>query len=143
MRFKVLLLLLWSVQLGFAQNEITWSGEYHKLENKVLITAKLKPGWHLYSMHVDEMAGPVSTKIELNKNRAVVEIGSVTEPEPIVSYDDNFEAELQYFENSVTFEHELKVKRSTQLEYTITHMICNNTMCYPPVDEVILITIVK
>ena len=143
MRLIVSLILILISQSNWAQNEISWSGKYDSAQKKVLLTAKLAEGWHVYSMTVDEMSGPVSTKIELKKNKSIVVLSPVNEPEPIVSFDENFGAELQYFENSVTFEQELKIKKSTQLQYTITHMICNEVMCYPPVDEIILISVVK
>lgn len=132
-------LSIWS----FGQNEITWSGAYNQEANKALITAVLKDGWHVYSMTVDEMAGPVSTKFELAVNDQVKVVSPIIEPEPLVSYDENFAAELQYFEKTVTFEQELNIKKSTELQYTVTFMICNDVMCYPPEDQIVKISIIK
>ncbi len=143
MRFKVLFLSLCLSHFTFGQSEITWSGSFDVENNKALITAKLDEGWHVYSMIVDEMAGPVSTKFELSDNPSVEVLGEITEPEPIVSFDENFQSELQYFDKKVTFEQELKIKQSTTLEYIVTFMICNDEMCYPPVDEVVLIEVEK
>jgi Disulphide bond corrector protein DsbC len=126
-----------------AQSEITWNGTFDMEKNTALITANLGEGWHLYAMEVDEMKGPVSTKIRLAENPSVETRSEIMEPQPIVSYDNNFESELQYFEKTVTFEQELIIKESTELNYTVTFMICNDVMCYPPVDEVIKISVLK
>jgi len=143
MRIKVLFFFILAASVVFGQDEVSWSGGFDKKNNKAYLTAELKKGWHVYSMLVDEMKGPVSTKFELKKNRHVEILSEIREPEPKVSYDENFAAELQYFEKTVAFEQELKIKQSTQLEYVVTFMICNDVMCYPPVDEVVLIPIEK
>ena len=143
MRIKVLFFFILAASVVFGQDEISWSGGFDKKNNKAYLTAELKKGWHVYSMLVDEMKGPVSTKFELKKNRYVEILGEIQEPEPKVSFDENFGAELQYLEKTVTFEQELKIKKSTKLEYVVTFMICNDVMCYPPVDDVVLIPIKK
>lgn len=143
MRFKVLLFAVLLSSVAFGQEEISWSGDFDKESNSAKITAQLEEGWHVYSMTVDEMAGPVSTKFELRENSKFEILGEIKEPRPISSYDENFEAELQYFEKTVTFEQELKINQSTAIIYTVTYMICNAEMCYPPVDEEITIKVEK
>ncbi len=143
MKFIGTFFLLTLSLISFGQDEITWSGSFDIEKNKALITAELKDGWHVYSMFVDEMSGPVSTKFEFLENPSVEVRSEIVEPEPIVSYDQNFEAELQYFEKTVTFEQELMIKAPTELKYIVTFMICNDVMCYPPVDEVVQISILK
>ena len=143
MKFIGIFFVLAISTISFGQDEITWSGSFDIEKSKPLITAKLKEGWHVYSMTVDEMSGPVSTKFKLVENPSVEIRSELKEPEPIVSYDQNFEAELQYFEKTVTFEQELMIKASTELKYIVTFMICNDVMCYPPVDEVVQISVLK
>lgn len=143
MKFSILLFSLFLSTRLLAQSEITWTGSFDKANGKALIQAKFAEGWHVYSMHVDEMSGPVSTKIELLENPSVKMESPVVEPQPIESYDANFEATLQYFEKSVTFEQKLSVLEPTELKYLVTYMICNDVMCYPPVDEVVQIGILK
>lgn len=143
MRFKVLLFAVLLSGVAIGQEEISWSGYFDKELNSAKITAQLEEGWHVYSMTVDEMAGPVSTKFELKENSNFEILGEIKEPRPISSYDENFEAELQYFEKTVTFEQELKINQSTAIIYTVTYMICNAEMCYPPVDEEVTIKVEK
>ncbi len=143
MRMKVIFFTFWLFTSAFGQSEITWSGTFDIQKCTAKLTATLGEGWHVYSMNVNEMAGPVATRINLEENKRVEVKAKVKEPEPLVSYDRNFEAELQYFEKTVTFEQELKIKKSTQLKYTVTYMICNDHTCYPPVDETIVIAVKK
>lgn len=141
MRLKVIFLTWFLANFAFGQGEIKWSGAYDKVSSRALITATLADGWHVYSMHVDEMVGPVATKIELVETSGIVEISAVAEPEPIAAFDENFEAEVLYFEKSVTFEQELSIEDVSSLEYVVTFMLCNDVMCLPPVDEIVKISI--
>ena len=70
-------------------------------------------------------------------------VGKTSEPTPITAYDPNFEGDLSFFENSVEFTQKLKVKKSGEVNGTITFMVCNKEMCYPPADIDFNITINK
>ena len=48
---------------------------------------------------------------------------------------ENFEAMLDFFEGKVLFSQRVVVKDTTTISGFVTFMICNDTMCYPPVDE--------
>ena len=50
---------------------------------------------------------------------------------------------LDFFEGKVLFTQRLSVKESTTVQGTLTYMLCNEVMCYPPVDEKFTITITK
>lgn len=97
----------------------------------------------MYSIDVNENIGPVATSFSFDKNKAVKLKGEVEQPSPISEYDENFEGDLTYFEESVTFTQKIKFKESTSLKGTVTYMVCDNTMCMPPVDESFVITIEK
>jgi thiol:disulfide interchange protein DsbD len=62
-------------------------------------------------------------------------IGETLEPESIKEYDPNFEGELNFFKDEVTFVQKVEVEQPTELSGTVTYMICNDVMCLPPVDE--------
>jgi thiol:disulfide interchange protein DsbD len=129
--------------LNFAQDHIDWAGQYDAKSKKVVLTALLDSGWHLYSQNTDESGGPVATKFELKENDLLTIESPMMEPEPIVAYDPNFESEVIYFESKVDFEQKIAAKANTEATYTITYMICNEEMCLPPVDKLITLTITK
>lgn len=128
---------------SFAQDKISWTGEFDAKNNKAILTANLAEGWHLYSQNLDESAGPVATRFELTPNDKIRVSSLIQEPKPILAYDANFEADVLYFEKSVSFEQQLTATAPTQAIYTVTYMVCNLEMCLPPVDVEIKIMITK
>lgn len=120
--------------MGYTQNHVSWDVSYNANESKVLVHATIGEGWHLYSTEEATELGPIPTEIKIKEQEGVEVIGRLHEPEPIVSYDPNFEETLFYFEKSVTFSQEVKVADANELNGTITYMVCNDEMCMPPVD---------
>jgi thiol:disulfide interchange protein DsbD len=68
-------------------------------------------------------------------------IDKVVEPTPIREYDENFEANLDFFKSTVTFTQKVDKKSNGKVTGTITYMVCNDVMCLPPVDLPFEITI--
>lgn len=129
--------------MSFSQDHIEWSGKYDKVTQKAILTAKLDEGWHVYSQTTDESVGPVATKFKLDKNKLLIIESPMIEPESIDAYDKNFEGNVRYFEKQVSFEQKITAMETTGATYTITYMICNEEMCLPPVDKMIILTINK
>src|SRR5215510_4015157 len=101
---------------GFAQqlNPVTFSG---KLEPgdvqpgqnaKVLITARIDPGWHLYSL-TQPSGGPVPTRITIDESSIAKINGNPQQPKPKSAADPNFSRPgeppfmTETFDNEVTF----------------------------------------
>jgi thiol:disulfide interchange protein DsbD len=143
---KIQLLFLFSIFLSanlLGQSKIQWDYSYNAENNTVEIKATVAEGWHLYSQHVANDIGPVPTSFVFDANESLKLIGIVTEPTPIQEYDENFEAMLDFFENEVVFSQRVAVKKDTILGGTVTYMLCNDTMCLPPVDEKFTIELKK
>lgn len=135
---RIQLLILFSIFLSLnllGQSKIQWGYSYNEDHNTIEIKAVVAEGWHLYSQHVANDIGPVPTSFAFDANDEVKLIGKVAEPTPIQKYDENFEAMLDFFENEVIFSQRVAVKKDTTINGTVTYMLCNDTMCLPPVDE--------
>ncbi len=135
---KTQILIIFSVFLTvnvMAQSKIQWGYVYNETNHTVELKANISEGWHLYSQHVANDIGPVPTSFVFDPNGEVKLIGKVSEPTPIQKYDENFEAMLDFFENEVVFTQRVTVKKDTILAGSVTYMLCNDTMCLPPVDE--------
>ncbi len=143
MRYLNLLLLLIGFSSSYAQEKIEWTYTFDKEKSAIELQAKLEEGWHLYSQHVQNDIGPVPTAFTWKENDQVKFIGRVIEPTPIQKYDETFEAMLDFFEGNVTFTQRVSVKKDTEVHGSITYMICNSTMCYPPVDKEFAIVLSK
>jgi hypothetical protein len=133
--FSLYIFLFFIAYTGTAQNVVQWSHTFNEKEGTVDIKADIQEGWHLYSQHVANDIGPVPTSFLFDENEEVKLIGKVYEPKPEREYDENFEAMLDFFKGSVIFQQRVSLKKSTSLTYTVTYMVCDDTMCLPPVDE--------
>ncbi len=126
-----------------AQEAIQWEFNYNAKTKQVEIVANINDGWHLYSQFIQNDVGPVPTTITFKSSDDFQLIGAVAEPKAIQKYDENFEAMLDFFEHKVIFTQKIKAKKETTLEGSVTFMVCNETMCLPPVDKKFKITIPK
>lgn len=120
--------------LTYSQDVVAWTFEYHSEHEQIQCKAKMKDGWHIYSMDVDETIGPVPTSFEFNENTLVTLKGGVVAPNPTLAYDENFGGELKFYENEVIFIQNVTVDGSTDFSGKVMYMMCNNEMCYPPVE---------
>ena len=131
--------LLFTSLLIHAQifNPVSWSTELLPLENgefELQMVAELEEGWHMYSQFLSNDAGPVATEFSIKTSENFDLIGGVEEPEVKTEYDPNFDMDLKYFEDKVTFTQ--KIKSKVESAYTLTvevyFMICDAERCIPP-----------
>jgi len=100
----------------------------------VVIDASIEGDWHLYSVNLDPDAGPFPTEIEL-KGDGIELASDVTESEPIIAFDPNFDAEVGWFSDNATFTVPVRFKKgaaSNKVEIAITYQVCNDKYCLPP-----------
>lgn len=139
---KVLIIFLIFIStLSFGQSKIQWGYSYNKEQKAIEIEATIADGWHLYSQHINNEIGPVPTSFLFTENTQIKLIGQVTEPLPIQKYDENFEALLDFFEGKVVFIQRVVTKGNTTISGSVTYMLCNETMCLPPIEELFEIPI--
>lgn len=138
-----LLILLLQCKAISAQDIVNWESRFDQEKNSILITATIAEGWHLYSQHIENNVGPVPTSFTFMSSNDYTLKGRVIEPKAIQKYDENFEATLDFFEKEVTFTQKIVVAKASTLKGTITFMVCNETMCLPPVDKKIELALNK
>jgi thiol:disulfide interchange protein DsbD len=141
-QLSTLFLILIS-HLNFGQSNVQWDNKFNAATGSIEFKATIAEGWHLYSQFISDEIGPVPTTFVFEPNSKLKLIGKVVEPTPIQKYDENFEGMLDFFEGEVVFSQKVALKKSTVLKGTITYMVCNNTMCLPPIDKPITIELKK
>ncbi|HYG52693.1 MAG TPA: protein-disulfide reductase DsbD N-terminal domain-containing protein [Flavobacteriales bacterium] len=132
------LLVFFAVQVnaqGYSQVKWDFSGRKTKNSAELILKATIEKGWHVYSQHL-KGDGPIPTQFTFQLPKGVKKAGETKEPEPIKHFDQNFGMNVLYFEKEVEFTQELKGKITGAMVVTgqVTYMICNDEMCYPPVD---------
>lgn len=101
---------------------------------QVVITAKIKPEWHVYSINTTE--GPLPTSFDISGVAWLEVNGETVEPPPVVKDDPNFGAKIGQFEGAVSFAVPVKIKVGVTGEQkgvlTAKWMACSSTTCTPP-----------
>jgi hypothetical protein len=143
MKSYLLLGFFFLVQITFSQGEVNWSIKAHEGEKNrqsIEIFANIQPDWHLYSSETPKNAGPIPISVQVNKNKLIrVKSDFIEKSKAIKKFDANFDSDVFIFEDEFHGEFKVKVKKETFLSVTVTYMVCNEIMCLPPVDEILLI----
>lgn len=120
------------------ENPVSWTYAVElkaKQEALVTISAKLQPGWHLFSQNL-KAGGPTPTSIQFTPMKGLELLGKPSEPAAKTVYEKLFKMDIAYFENKVDFQQRLRIKNSPPaLTGKIEFMVCSNKECLPP-DEV-------
>ncbi len=138
-----LLALGWSAQSdGQKLNVVTLSGRLEPAQvkpgekAKVLITAKVDDGWHIYGLN-QPAGGPRPTKVALGEGSMLTAAGPASQPKPKRVFDPNFQIETETFDNSVTFTLPVTVNTDAapgpqKIIAKITFQACDEQQCLPP-----------
>jgi len=132
-------LLLSSNSIAQILDPVSWKFNSEAIsgnEYLLKIEAKIDQGWHLYSQSLPSDEGPIATEFTFDENPSVERIGKVKEPKAKTEYDPNFDMDLNFFSNSVTFSQRVKISASTTVKGNVYFMVCNDKMCLPP-EEVL------
>jgi len=109
---------------------------------KVTITAKIEPGWHLYSL-TQPSGGPRATKITIDETGPFKAEGKATQPKPKVAADPNFSLPGQppfmteTFDGQAVFTLPIKVAADApagaqKLTVKFYFQVCDDHQCLAP-----------
>ena len=100
---------------------------------ELVFTAKIDPGWHVYSTDLGD-GGPISATFHAVKMSGAETVGKLKpKGKELSTFDKLFDMNVRYFEHEATFIQEI---RFTQPEYDIDCYLeygaCNESSCLPP-----------
>jgi thiol:disulfide interchange protein DsbD len=100
---------------------------------KLVFTANLDEGWHIYSQFI-EAGGPLPTTFTFIPDSKYSLKGKVKEEgKPVEAYDSTFEIKIVCYKNAVTFSQEVSLQApAATIKGTIEFMICTHETCLPP-----------
>ncbi|NGP87755.1 protein-disulfide reductase DsbD family protein [Fodinibius halophilus] len=111
--------------------ETVQAGEVFELTIKASIDGK----WHLYSVANDPDAGPYPTQFTSANSKMAV-AGEVTESEPVIEMDPNFNAELGWHTKEATFTIPVAFREdasgSVMVDLEVLYQVCDDKTCLPP-----------
>lgn len=111
---------------------------------RVSVTAIIDSTWHIYDTLRTEL-GPNATIVDFtiaDNKRAVKEGDMQISPEPFRYYDDIYMMEIGYFEDSVTFSQDIRLKKkNAQVNIYVEWMACDDNNCLPLADQTLSISL--
>lgn len=136
--FFSLALLLVNTALGqMITDAVKWDISISDIADgkaRISFTAKMKSGWHVYDMNLPE-GGPSSTEFLFDTLAGVALSGETTpDRKPLDVFDKNFEMNLRWYADEVTFTQELNVEdpENYKVSGEVFFMACNDESCLPP-----------
>jgi len=132
---KTCLLFLLGILTLQAQFEepVVWESKVEQLAEdryQLIFEADIAPNWHLYSQFSDP-EGAIPTEFVFDQTDSFKLVGNVTESESVVDYDQVFEMDLTYFNDSAIFQQQIQVldDRLTQIKVEINYQACDDELC--------------
>lgn len=104
-------------------------------EVKLVFTANLEDGWHIYSQHLEE-GGPLPTTFRLESSKEYEIVKNVREEStPVKSYDKTFMMDIVWFEKTAVFTQIVRLLVPvTTIKGKVEFMACREELCLPPDD---------
>ena len=98
------------------------------------LTARIEPGWHLYSLAAPQPI--VSTSIRLAENPAIASVG-IYQPKAHTTFDPNFGVNVDSYQDQAVFLLDVQTAPAAQpgpleLAAAVRFQSCNDKMCLPP-----------
>jgi thiol:disulfide interchange protein DsbD len=151
-RIFLVIIILSGLILGQFTDPVLISGDIAERDVRagevvnIKLSVDLDPGWHIYAVE-GVTGGPIATSLKVSGD-FVEDIGKIIEPEPTVKFDEGFGIVVPYHEDKPTFTIPVKLAsnidtETTELSVSIIYQVCNEVLCYPPVEksDIIEITI--
>ncbi len=136
---KILCLYLFLLPLfvGAQMNEpVKWSADFNVQGDSATLTldAVIDPGWHLYATELPPIDfGPSPTSVSFSSLSGLEAVGELTPSKaPDEAYEETFEADVRYWEHSVTLTQKFLVTGTPALAGTVEFQACNDVNCIPP-----------
>ncbi len=150
---RFVILILWcflAFQFSVASQiyePVKWSTAVQKVSDnqyKLITTATIEPGWHLYAQEVPE-DGPVPTTfIYDDDNGAIKIIGNTVEEEGHTIDDPVFQMVIKYFDKSAIFEQLIETSEPrTSVTAFVEFMVCDDSKCLPPKEVELTFTLAE
>jgi thiol:disulfide interchange protein len=136
----ILLCAVFFTAFAFAQTEnpVSFAFTTKKVSNteyQIIITATIKPSWHLYSQTQPSTAVNEPTKITFNKNPLATFTGKTKEAGKMELFEDKkLKIAANQYANRVVFTQTVKLKAAvkTTISGSVYFQTCDDKKCLPP-----------
>jgi hypothetical protein len=138
-KWSFLSLLLIGFLAAEAQlSPVTWSFSAKKTGDKtyeIHMTARIMPGWHLYSQEQPNDAIAMPTTFTFNANPLINKEGKIKEVGKMEKMKDaTLGVSANQYSNTVDFVQKVKLKTNVKTNFTgnVEYQTCDDKKCLPP-----------
>jgi len=130
-------LILVASAFGQPASKIKWSSHVLSGESKpngkvmVEVDAQIEPKWHLYALPPTK-ADNIPTTITVEAPAKLD--GKVSQDKPQFKFDNNFQAQVEFFETSAKFTVPVILGPDGKGSLKVNYQACNDRMCLPPTN---------
>ncbi len=113
-------------------------------EVTIAVTARIDPGWHIYSMNEGEDGYP--TRLDLAESDSYSIVDQRSESKPLSKWDEGFMAMVHYHEGNAVFSQTVRIApaaagRSVTVRGVLNAQACSETVCLEPEEFPFEVTI--
>ena len=110
----------------------------------IIVKAEMDAEWKIYALR-DQGEGPIATRVVVT-GEIIEASGLVWEDEPVEKYDDGFLTTTRTHQGGAIFKAPILEKSDLSpgkynLSVNVLFQVCNASLCYPPKEEVLTITV--
>jgi len=136
------ILLLFNIMAIAQNNTVVWKAySTHIKDNlyQLFFEASIPENWHMYDMGPYTTSGPVATKLTFTPSddyELIEEVEYIKEPTRV--FDDVFNIEIGYFNNSAKLGQKIKLlKENTTVNAVVEWMVCSDItkLCIAPEEK--------
>jgi thiol:disulfide interchange protein DsbD len=141
----IVLLFLPSVAGAQILNPVKWTSrveQHNEQEATLYILPVMEKGWHIYGQ-ILQGEGPIPTEIIFEKSSDYDLIGRPVETGTKKVMDPIWGFEVTYLSDGSFFTQKIKIRNPApfQIKATVNYQACDERMCLPPDDVLLLFTI--
>ena len=125
-----------------AEGEIAFTARFEPSDvragetTQVVVEARLKEGWHVYSLTKREGGGPKPLELSLASTGGLEQEGDPIQPPPRREFDRGFKIEVEYYGGAVAFGIPVRVAEGASGKQAATvnirHQVCKDGACLRP-----------
>lgn len=133
-------------QGGTWSDKVSWTYKLQKIDDKtayIVATAKLVPGWHIFSVNHDPMKADFTgyaTIFNITQTKDFKLIGKIKDGSKPHKHVDDLGEQL-YFEGSASFKQKIEIltDKPFDLTFSASYQICDENGCmFPPEQDATL-----
>lgn len=128
-----------NAQLDLPEDKVNWEFSVQQDGCEAIIIGKITtvPHWHVNAVYLPEESFSIPTLMEIKSSNSFKKKGKLTEPKPIIIFDEDIDEELRFHEGTFYLKQKITVtsEKDFVVEGNFSFQTCTDAgLCLPPFD---------